>query len=58
MTLGEIIKYYRSQLNMSQTELGDKIGVSRQAVTKWETDTGIPDINNIQSLAKSISYLY
>lgn len=52
MTLGEIIKYYRSQLNMSQTELGDKIGVSRQAVTKWETDTGIPDINNIQSLAK------
>lgn len=52
MTLGEIIKYYRSQLNMSQTELGDKMGVSRQAVTKWETDTGIPDINNIQSLAK------
>ena len=52
MTLGETIKYYRSQLNMSQTELGDKIGVSRQAVTKWETDTGIPDINNIQSLAK------
>lgn len=52
MTLGEIIKYYRSQLNLSQTELGDRIGVSRQAVTKWETDTGIPDINNIQSLAK------
>lgn len=52
MTLGETIKNYRSQLNMSQTELGDKIGVSRQAVTKWETDTGIPDINNIQTLAK------
>lgn len=52
MTLGETIKHYRSQLNMSQTELGDKIGVSRQAVTKWETDTGIPDINNIKYLAK------
>lgn len=52
MTLGETIKHYRSQLNMSQTELGDKIGVSRQAVTKWETDMGIPDINNIKSLAK------
>lgn len=52
MTLGEIIKHYRSRLNMSQTELGDKIGVSRQAVTKWETDTGIPDINNIQTIAK------
>ena len=48
MTLGETIKYYRTQLNLSQTELGDRIGVSRQAVTKWETDTGIPDINNIR----------
>ena len=52
MTLGETIKYYRTQLNLSQTELGDRIGVSRQAVTKWETDAGIPDINNIQTLAK------
>lgn len=52
MTLGETIKNYRTQLNLSQTELGDRMGVSRQAVTKWETDTGIPDINNIQTLAK------
>lgn len=52
MTLGETIKHYRTQLNLSQTELGDRMGVSRQAVTKWETDTGIPDINNIQTLAK------
>ena len=50
MTLGETIKYYRTQLNLSQTELGDRIGVSRQAVTKWETDAGIPDINNIRSI--------
>lgn len=52
MKLGEKIKYYRTQLNLSQAELGDKIGVSRQAVTKWETDTGIPDINNIQALSE------
>lgn len=52
MKLGETIKYYRTQLNLSQAELGDKIGVSRQAVTKWETDTGIPDINNIQALSE------
>ena len=51
MTLGETIKYYRTQLNLSQAELADKIGVSRQAVTKWETDIGIPDINNIQILS-------
>ena len=52
MKLGETIKYYRTHLNLSQAELGDKIGVSRQAVTKWETDTGIPDINNIQALSE------
>ena len=52
MKLGETIKYYRTQLNLSQAELGDKIGVSRQAVTKWETDTGIPNINNIQALSE------
>lgn len=52
MTLGQTIKYYRTKFNLSQSELGDQIGVSRQVVTKWETDTGIPDINNIQSLAK------
>ena len=32
---------------MSQEQLAEKLGVSRQAVTKWETDTGIPDIENI-----------
>ena len=52
MTLGQTIKYYRTKFNLSQSELGNQIGVSRQAVTKWETDAGIPDINNIQSLAK------
>lgn len=52
MTLGQAIKYYRTKFNLSQSELGDQIGVSRQAVAKCETDTGIPDINNIQSLAK------
>ena len=52
MTLGQTIKYYRTKFNLSQSELGDQIGVSRQAVTKCETDTGMPDINNIKSLAK------
>ncbi len=52
MTLGQTIKYYRTKFNLSQSELGDQIGVSRQAVTKWETDTDMPDINNIKSLAK------
>ena len=33
MTLGETIKYYRTQLNLSQAELADRIGVSRQALS-------------------------
>ncbi|MBT9815613.1 helix-turn-helix domain-containing protein, partial [Catenibacterium mitsuokai] len=32
MTLGQTIKYYRTKFNLSQSELGDQIGVSRQAV--------------------------
>ena len=37
MTLGEKIHHYRKQLSLSQEELAERIGVSRQAVSKWET---------------------
>ena len=36
---------------MSQELLAEKIGVSRQAVTKWETGAGIPDIENMISIS-------
>ena len=36
---------------MSQEQLAEKLGVSRQAVTKWETDAGIPDIENIMAIS-------
>jgi transcriptional regulator with XRE-family HTH domain len=36
---------------MSQERLAEKLGVSRQAVTKWETDTGIPDIENMMAIS-------
>lgn len=36
---------------MSQEQLAEKLGVSRQAVTKWETDTGIPDIANMMAIS-------
>ena len=32
---------------MSNKELAEKIGVSRQIVTKWENDSGLPDIENL-----------
>ncbi|WP_428910841.1 helix-turn-helix domain-containing protein [Niallia sp. Krafla_26] len=52
MTLGEKIKDFRMRVGLSQEQLAEKIGVSRQAITKWESDRGIPDIKNLQYLAK------
>lgn len=51
MTFAEKLKSLRKQASMSQEQLAEKLGVSRQAVTKWETDTGIPDIENIKSIS-------
>ncbi len=52
MTLGERIKRYRHMQGLSQEELAEKINVSRQAITKWENDNGIPDIDNLIALSK------
>lgn len=51
MTFGEKLKSLRRQAGMSQEQLAEKLGVSRQAVTKWETDGGIPDIENIMAIS-------
>ena len=51
MTFAEKLKSLRKQASMSQEQSAEKLGVSRQAVTKWETDTGIPDLENIKSIS-------
>ena len=51
MTLGERIAYYRGALGLSQGELAEKLGVSRQAVSKWETDAGLPDLDRLIALS-------
>ena len=51
MTLEEQIKYYRKQAGLSQEKMAEKIGVSRQAITKWENGTGTPDIANLMAIA-------
>ena len=52
MTLFEDqIKHYRKQAGLSQEKMAEKIGVSRQAITKWENGTGTPDISNLMSIA-------
>ena len=52
MTLGERIAYYRGKLGLSQGELAEKLSVSRQAVSKWETDAGLPDLERLIALSK------
>ncbi|MCI2113549.1 MAG: helix-turn-helix domain-containing protein [Ruminococcus sp.] len=51
MTFSEKLKSIRKKAGMSQEKLAEKIGVSRQAITKWETDAGIPDIDNMMALS-------
>jgi len=49
--LSDIIIKLRKENNYSQEVLAEKIGVSRQAVSKWERNEASPDIQNIQLLA-------
>lgn len=61
MTFGEKLKEARKQAGLSQEQLAEKLCISRSAVAKWETDNGLPDINNLKLLAQlfgvSIDYL-
>lgn len=52
MTLGEKIVSLRKQANLTQNDLADRLNISRQAITKWENGTGLPDVDNIKKLAK------
>ena len=51
MTFAENLKNVRKQAGMSQEQLAERLGVSRQAVTKWETEAGIPDVENIIAIS-------
>lgn len=48
MLSGEKIKRLRTEQHLSQKELAEKLEVSRQAIAKWETNRGIPDIENLK----------
>lgn len=51
MSVGKRIKELRKKAGYSQEELAEKLCVSRQAITKWETDGGLPDILNLQAVS-------
>ena len=52
MSLGERIGTHRKRMGISQEELGHRMGVSRQAVSKWETGRAVPDMENLLALAR------
>lgn len=47
MNIADRIQYLRKQKGFSQEELADKVGVSRQAVSKWESEQSTPDLEKI-----------
>ena len=51
-SLGEALKVHRAQCKMTQEFVAETIGVSRQAVSKWENGTSDPSTSNLFALAK------
>ena len=52
MTLGQRIQEHRLRLGLSQAGLGERLGVSRQAVSRWEADGAVPDTDKLIALSK------
>ena len=52
MTLGERIRQCRMDAHLSQEKVAELVGVSRQAVTKWETNQSAPSTDNLFRLAE------
>ena len=61
MTFGEKLKAARKEVGLSQEQFAEKMSVSRSAVAKWESDKGMPDVNNLKMMAQlldvSLDYL-
>ena len=61
MTLGEKIAKQRKELNYTQEQLADILGVSRQSISKWESDITYPETDKLIELGKlfgcSMDYL-
>lgn len=51
MTFADQLKNLRRQKGLSQEKLAEELHVSRQAITKWETAAGIPDIENLKTIS-------
>ena len=52
MTIGQRIAQLRRERGMSQEELGEAMGVSRQAISKWESDAALPEVDKLIALSR------
>ena len=50
-TMGQIIRRLRKNADLTQEDLADQLGITYQAVSRWENDTGMPDVSQIVPLA-------
>ena len=50
--LGEVIKEHRTRCGMTQEFVAEQLGISRQAVSKWENGTSEPTTSNLLALAQ------
>ena len=55
MTTGTRIAQKRKELGLSQEQLGERLGVSRQSIYKWESDAVLPEVEKLVALAKLFS---
>ena len=52
MSLGDNIVRLRNEHRMSQGDLAEKLNVSRQSISKWETDTSIPELDKLVMMSE------
>lgn len=55
MTIGQRIARKRKDLDLSQEALGERLGVSRQSVYKWEADSALPEIDKLVAMSRLFS---
>ena len=52
-SMGRVVRRLRTEKGWTQEELGERVGVSAQAVSKWETEQSLPDVTQVPLLARA-----